>query len=313
MLSPSPQWHYWLFFTAVAWLLFAVWRGWRFGLIRSLLRVVILIAAWVGASMAAAYAAQQLAAFFNPPPPFLSKIVATFAGIVIYMTGSFLAGLLFKRTAHYRGIVRWILGFGGAFFGLFYGLIFLWGGIALIRGLGTLGERRLMEARAEGLPISSDPTACNMVRLKASLEWGVTGHLLLKLDPFSPAFYENGTKATLVMKDRQALSRFFASPSTQKLFQHSSIVALVNDSEVQKALSSGNILAISQVKKIQQAFHDPEVIQALKSFDLKGALDYALKKPEPKPSPALLPVTSSQASDTETLTYPQEEVQEIRN
>ena len=280
-VSASPQWQHWILLAAVAWLLFETWRGWRLGLIRGLLRILTLIAAWLAASAAAAATSAALAIFFQTPPSIFPTIAATIVGLGIYTLSAFIAGLLFKKTTDHHGIIRCILGFGGAFCGLLFGLFFLWGSVSLIRSLGVLGEMRLMEARQRGLRPESDVLACNLVRLGKSLELGSTGHFLIKTDPLSTTFYDNTRKLMAVVNDREALMRFIAAPATQKLLQNPRVMMVLRDPEVQSALAAHDILPLFENKNIQAAFHDSKLMDQLKSFDLTGALNYALQRPSP--------------------------------
>ncbi|MFI0347426.1 MAG: hypothetical protein ACH346_01455 [Chthoniobacterales bacterium] len=281
MVSASPQWQHWIFIAAATWLLFETWRGWRLGLIRGVLRVMTLLAAWLAASAAAAAVSGALAVFFRTPPSIFPTIAATIVGLGVYFFSAFIAGLLFKKTTDHHGLLRWILGLGGAICGLLFGLFFLWGGISLIRSLGVLGEMRLLEEKQKGLPPGSDQLACNLVRLSKSLELGSTGRFLMQVDPLSTTFYDNARKFMVVVSDRDALMRFVTAPATQKLLQNPRFMMVLRDPQIQAALASRDILPLFKNKNIQAAFHDPEVIEQLKAFDLTSALNYALQKPAP--------------------------------
>ena len=277
-ILPSAQWQQVTLIIAGAWLLFEMWRGWQLGIIRGVLRFMALLVAWFAGSATAAAMNAILVLFFQAPSPVISTIAAALVGLSIYFIIALFSGLLFKRTSHHSGLLQWIFGLGGAVCGLLFGLFFLWGGISVIRSLGLLGEMRLLKVEQQGLPASSDPLACNLVRLKKSLEIGPTGKWLTQLDPLSPAFYETTRKSMLVVKDRETMLRFMNAPSTQKLLANPSLAKLLQDHQVQEAMASGNIILLFQNKNVQRAFQDPVLFQELKDFDLLGALNYALKK-----------------------------------
>jgi hypothetical protein len=158
----------------------------------------------------------------------------------------------------------------------------LWGGISLIRGLGALGEMRLVQAQREGRLATTESTALFLVKLKASLELGVTGEQLKNADPLPTRFYDNIVKISMVAGNQQALERFFKYPATLELIKIPRMLSLIQDPALQKAADTKNILPLIQSRQFQAAFQDPEILAKLKGFDLSGALDFAL---EPDPSP----------------------------
>ena len=301
MIAPSAQWQQWIFIAALAWLLFEMWRGWRLGLIRGVLRIIILVAAWVAASAAAASTTTALALFFQRPSSLLPTVAAVIVGFAIYLLGAFLSGLLLKRTEHHHGLLRGILGIGGACCGLLFGLFFLWGGVSLIRTLGLFGEMRLLEARHQGRSITNDTLACNLVRLEKSLEMGPTGQFLITTDPLSTTFYDNTRKSMAVMQNPEVLRRFLQAPSAQKILQNDSMMQLLHDPEIQEELRSGSILALMHNQHVEAIFHDSKLMQQLKEFDLTSALNYALKKSPPSQEREQPPETTPEPSSEEPL------------
>jgi hypothetical protein len=216
--------------------------------------------------------------FFHAPSPLIPGLVGGMMGLGAYLLISFFSAFLFKKTDHYHGFLRGFLGLGGACCGLLFGLFFLWGGISAIRSLALVGEVRLLRAEQQGLPSMSDPWACNLVRLKKSLESGSLGAWFIQVDPLTSTFYENTKKSMTVMKDHEALIRFMNAPSTQKLLSNPSIRKIVNDPAVQQAMTSGNIFLLVQNKNVQRAFSDPTLWQELKSFDFSDALKQATRQ-----------------------------------
>lgn len=281
MIAGSPQWQQYLFIAASLFLLWELWRGWKLGAVRGLLRLTALFCAWIGGT-AAAGATGTFLAFFSSVSPLLAPAVAAVTvGVAIYLGVAFLSGLLFKRTDDHVGVIRVGFGLFGAIFGVIFGLLMLWGGISLIRGLGALGEMRLVQAQREGRSAATESTALFLVKLKASLELGVTGEQLKSADPLPTRFYDNIVKISMVAGNQQALERFFKYPATLELIRIPRMLSLIQDPALQKAADTKNILPLIQSRQFQAAFQDPEILAKLKDFNLSEALDFAL---EPDPS-----------------------------
>jgi len=240
--------------------------------------------------MAAGATGTFLAFFSKVPPLFAPAIAALSVGLAIYIGISFLSGLLFKRTEHHEGIMRVAFGLGGAFFGVIFGLLLLWAGITLVRGLGALGEFRIVQARYQGKVPEQERSALFLMKLKASLELGVTGRNLAGADPLPTAFYDNIVKTSMLLGNPHALGRFLAYPDTQRILENPKIVAIFQDPAIEKISESHNVLPLIQNKKIQAALSDSKLLDELKAFPLTKALDFALvPAPTPRPVVRLIP------------------------
>jgi len=301
LLDGSPEWQRYIFIAATVFLIWEVWRGWKLGAVRGLLRLAALFCAWIGGSTAAG-ATGTIVAFFSKVPPLIAPGVAGLTvGIGIYIGISFLAGLLFKKTEHHKGVVRWGFGLGGALCGFIFGLLFLWAGITLIRGLGACGELRVVQARNEGRSVASEKSALFLIKLKESLELGATGKSLKKADPLPTAFYDNIVKISMVAGDQQALERFCQYPETLKIIANPKVAAIIQDPALEKAAEKKNILPLLQNKHVQAAANDPQLLEQLKAFDLTAALDFALtpqmpQVPQAKARNGAPPAAASQRS-----------------
>ena len=278
MIKPSAEWQHWIFIAALAWLLFEMWRGWRLGMIRGIVKIFLLIAAWIAASAAAGATSAALAVFFRTPFTAIPTAMAVLVGLSIYFLGTLLARFLLKRTEHQYGLFQTIFGIGGACCGLLFGLFFLWGGISLVRSLGLFGEMRLLEAQRKGHPAKDESFACNLVRLERSLEMGKVGRFLISTDPLSPLFYENTRKSMKVMEDPEAFQRFLQSPNVERLLLDQRLSRVLSNRELQDEIKIGNIPALWTNHDVQALLHDPQLMKELKQFDLSQALDYALGK-----------------------------------
>ena len=281
IVEGSAQWQQYIFIAAILFLLWEIWCGWRLGAVRGLLRLAALFCAWIGGSTAAG-ATGTVVAFFSKVPPLIEPAVAGLTvGIGIYIGISFVAGLLFKKTDDHTGVIRLGFGLGGAACGVIYGLLFLWAGITLIRGMGALGELRVVQARNEGRTLSTENSALFLIKLKESLELGVTGKNLKKADPLPTAFYDNIVKISMVAGSQDAIERFVQYPGTLKIIANPHIAALIQDPALEKAAEKKNILPLLQNKHVLAAANDPQLLSQLKEFDLTEALNYALEPPTP--------------------------------
>jgi hypothetical protein len=295
ILSGSHQWQQYLFLTATLFLIYEFWRGWRLGAVRALLRLAALFCAWIGGSMAAG-ATGTFVAFFSKVPPLLAPAIAAVStGLAIYLGISFFSGLLFKRTEHHDGVVRFGFGFFGAVFGVIYGLLFLFGGITLIRGLGALGEMRVVQAQMEGRSLGTERNALFLIKLKDSLELGETGQRLKGFDPLPTAFYDNIVKVSMVAGNQQSIERFLQYPAVTELVRNPKIMAFIQDPALQRAADSKNVLLLLQNKNLLAALEDPVVQEQLKKINYTEALDFAInpKIPEIKMQPGKLRVRVS--------------------
>jgi hypothetical protein len=281
LLDGSPEWQRYIFIAATLFLIWEIWRGWKYGAVRSLLRLAALFCAWIGGTTAAGATGTVIGFVTKEPPLLAPAIVGVSVAIGIYIILSLLAGLLFKTTEHHAGVVRWGFGVGGAFCGLIYGLLLLWGGITMIRGLGALGELRVVQARNEGRSLESEKKALFLIKLKESLELGATGKTLKNADPLPTSFYDNIVKVSMVAGNQQALERFCQYPETLKIIANPHVAALLQDPQLEKAAQSRNIIPLIHNKHVQAAMNDPKLMAQFQAFDLTAALDYALEPEAP--------------------------------
>lgn len=281
LLDGSPEWQRYIFIAATLFLIWEIWRGWKYGAVRSLLRLAALFCAWIGGTTAAGATGTVIGFVTKEPPLLAPAIVGVSVAVGIYIILSLLAGLLFKTTEHHAGVVRWGFGVGGAFCGLIYGLLLLWGGITMIRGLGALGELRVVQARNEGRSLESEKKALFLIKLKESLELGATGKTLENADPLPTSFYDNIVKVSMVAGNQQALERFCQYPETLKIIANPHVAALLQDPQLEKAAQSRNIIPLIHNKHVQAAMNDPKLMAQFQAFDLTAALDYALEPEAP--------------------------------
>ena len=286
---------------AVVLLLFEVVRGWRLGILRQLMR---------GAAVIAAYAAGYFGGDLMLPllrpilkwPDFLTSMLAgALLAVVVYGLIAGLGSILFKRTAQQSsGIVRLVFGLSGALAGFCFGLFFIWMILVGIRSIGCVAEaqvaarpragpepnsarRSLRPSRQEDLPptlaqIDADSVTAFMARLKNSVELGAVGDAVKKADVTPESVYQTLHDVGTICANPESAQRFLSFPGAVELSQHPKIVALRNDPEIAVLISEGRILELLHHPRILAAANDPTLVERVKQFDLRKALEFAAEK-----------------------------------
>ena len=274
----------WLWLAAGLYLVFEIWRGWRRGIVRHGVSVMALLTAggigWIFAWMTG-FIADRIIPL---PVPAGRMIFGVAAAIAFYVAAVVLSSLLFKKTSQQSaGVVRLIYGFGGAFFGLVFGLLILWGGISMVRALGAMAEGQ--QAAAAGSRMTTPVVDGPLASLKQSMDEGVTGGVVDAVDIVPGNVYDIISKLMQVTRSPEATARFFSCSETQKLLAQPAMARFFNDPAVSKAASEGNVLAVLTSPKLAALASDPAVQQAFGNFELEKALDYALQTPPTSPGP----------------------------
>jgi len=274
----------WLWLAAALYLLFEIWRGWRRGVVRHGVSVFALLTAggigWIFAWMTGAISDRVIPL----PVPVGRAVFGLAAGLAFYLAAVVLSSLLFKKTSQQSaGIVRLFYGFGGAFFGLIFGLLVLWGGVTIFRTLGAVAEGKQELAAQAGLgPMAGDSS---LVAVKDSLEQGSAGGLVEKVDILPASFYGSLTKLVQVTGSPEAAARLFTYPPLQGLLAQPKIAAIFTDPAVSKAVAEGNYFALLSSSQLAAAASDAGVQKSFSGFDWQKALDYALGEKPPSPAP----------------------------
>jgi hypothetical protein len=294
MTSGSTLWQTVFVSFAVVLLLFEIIRGYRLGLPRQLMRGAAVIAAY-----AAAYFGGNLVLPFLRPvlrwPDFIvSMIGGALLAIVVYGVIASLGTLLFKRTAqHASAGVRLVYGFSGALTGVVFGLFFIWLLLVGIRTVGSVADAEVQaHPRAENNPapsardqkhlspenLDTDSLTSFLARLKNSVELGKLGDVVRQTDFTPPGLYQTLKDAGTVCANPENARRFLSFPGATELSEHPKIVALRNDPEVADLIRQGRILDLLQNRRVLEAANDPTLVEKVKQFDIKKALEYAAKK-----------------------------------
>lgn len=263
-------------------------RGWRLGVVRQLVNLLALVAAY-GAAMATGRLATPLLHRLGYPDLLISVIAGAVIGCVVYVAVAALGAILFKRTnSQSLGLLRLGYGAGGSALGLMGALVTVWLSVLAIRFLGTVAQAevnmaKLPTARRDGLTAS--PMAVELAQFKKSLDSGPTGAFLNNTDPVPQRFYLILEKMTRVISSTDSMRRFVTYPGTRVLSQNPKIVALQKDPEIARQVGRGNFMGLLGNPKILAAVNDPNLEALVKSFELEKALDYALSGNANTPPP----------------------------
>jgi Colicin V production protein len=297
MHSPAPGSTLWqtvfVSFAAVL-LLFEVVRGYRLGLPRQLMRGAAVIAGYAAAYFGGNLMLPLLRPILKWPDFIVSMIGGALLALVVYGVIASLGSLLFKRTAqHPSGSVRLIYGFSGALTGIVFGLFFIWLLLVGIRSVGSIADAQVRaqpRAESEAAPpprdekrlplenINADSLTAFLARLKNSVELGKLGDVVRQTDVTPPSVYQTLKDAGTVCANPESARKFLSFPGAVELSEHPKIVALRNDPEIADLIRQGRILDLLQNRRVLDAANDPTLVEKVKRFDIKKALEYAVKK-----------------------------------
>jgi hypothetical protein len=213
--------------------------------------------------------------------------------LIVYGVIGSLGTILFKRTAqHSSGTVRLVYGLSGAATGIVFGLFFIWLILVGIRSVGAIADAQV-QARPRSEPPATKPSGERpltlenfdadaltsfLARLKNSVELGSVGDVLKKSDVTSPALYQTLKDAGTVCANPESARRFLSFPGAVELSEHPKIVALRNDPEIAELIRQGRIGELLQNRHVLEAANDPTLVEKVKQFDIRKALEFAAKK-----------------------------------
>lgn len=277
--------------------LFEIVRGWRLGLLRQIVRIAAVIAAYATAYFGGQAVVPILRPFLQLPDLAISSLAGAVFAFLVYMIFSGTGAILFKRTAQQdSGFLRTIFGVTGALLGLFFGLFFVWLVLVGVRFVGALAdaqvraEAALPEREISIVPRQASrmhdarqtaehpPVVALLARLKNSVELGPLGEAVKQTDVVPAGIYQIAGKLGEVVAKPESAQRFLSFPGAQALARHPKILALVNDPEIADMLAQGRFIDLLHNQRLIAAANDPTLAEAMKRFDLQRALDYALQR-----------------------------------
>jgi uncharacterized membrane protein required for colicin V production len=296
-IAGSTAWQTIFVSFAVILILLEIIRGWRLGILRQLMRVAAVIAAYAAAFFCGSMTVPLLRPIVKMPDVVLSALGGAILAFLVYAIVASLGSILFKRTAQQSsGAVRLVYGLSGAFVGFLFGAFFIWLVLIGIRSLGSIAEaqvrarpanesakaetpqpnRNLSEERAPSF--DPDSIVPLLARLKNSVELGAFGDFVKKTDAMPPGVYQTLTDVGTVFANPESARRFLSFPGAAELSEHPKIIALRNDPEIMRMIEQGRLVELLRDPRILDAANDPTLADRVKKFDLKNALEYAKKK-----------------------------------
>ncbi len=294
MTAGSPLWQ--IIFISFALLLVAleIARGWRLGLVRQLVRLLALAAAYGAGLFGGRLLLPVLRPFLRVPDLFISLVAGAILALAVYAVISTLGAILFKRTGEQSaGLVRLVYGICGALLGIFFGLFSVWLVVVAIRSTGAIAnaELRAPEAAAPRSsspaplrsarptpPHESAPMIQSLAKLKNSIELGRFGETVKAVDVVPAQTYQTLGKVGTVASNPRNGERFLTFPGAKELTENPKIIALRDDPEIIELIQRQRYLELLQHPKLIEAMNDPTLTRQVKSFKFQEALDYALKK-----------------------------------
>jgi uncharacterized membrane protein required for colicin V production len=295
----SPIWQLVFISFAVILVLFEILRGWRRGVARQLVRLGGLVAAYFAGFYCGQLIVPMLRPFVTLPDFALSILSGAALALIVYGAVNALGTIFFRRTnQHDSTWIRLLCGAGGAVLGILFGVFLVWLVAVGVRSVGAVADAQVREqpvspaaARAQAIHavdvrrgVLSEPSddsnalVSSLARLKNSIELGVIGDVVKKVDVLPASVYDTLGKLGQVSANPKNAERFLSFPGATKLSENPKIVALRNDPDISSMIAQGRYLDLLQNEKIIDAANDEGLKAEVKSFDLRAALNYALQQ-----------------------------------
>lgn len=274
---------------------FTAWHGWRLGILRQIISILALAAAYIIGYFGGGRLGGLLQRFIDLPERALAVMGAVGLGFIIYCCITLLGVIAFKKTAQQKaGLMRLGYGVSGATCGAFYGLFLVWIMVLAIRLLGSVAETQLGAAYYPSPstsnkhpsptpgPAATPPGAVirTLAHMKESLEQGPTGMVVQQVDPIPGTLYGILRKLGVMVSDEKSIDRFLSYPGVKPLLANPKIAALQNDPDINRDIVSRNYLSLIRNPHIIAAANDAEIGELMRKFQFEKALDYAIRRPE---------------------------------
>lgn len=285
METTDVSWQFAFFLGAGFFILFQAWRGWRMGIVRQVAEVISLLCAYAAGFFLGAY----FTPLFRPLgwPDQVLEYVSRFAvGLVVFLTLSLASTLVFKRTKHQSGVIRFGFGAAGAILGGLLGIIFVCVAAIGVKISGTLAEARVRAEAQQALERQAarvQPWMRSLAQMKNSLERGPAGAVVEQVDPVPGDAYATLGQVAALLADQEKVERFLRYPGVEPIARHPKILALTENAQIAQEVGDGNILNLLRHPAIVEAANDPEVRALVQRFEFQKALDYTVGKQEKAP------------------------------
>jgi hypothetical protein len=292
MTAGSPLWQTIFVSFALILIAFEIARGWRLGLVRQLVRVLAVLAAYAAGLFGGRLLLPILRDLIRAPDLLLSVVSGAILAVLIYALITGVGAVLFKRTGQQKvGAVRLLYGLSGAFLGIFFGFLSVWLIVVGIRSVGAIASAEVksgtrpppfapVQARPvhAAKPAGPPPLVASLAKLKNSIELGSLGEVVKGADVIPATTYQALGKLGAVVSDPRNAERFLSYPGAERLTQNPRILALRDDPEIIDLVSQQRFLELLQNPKLIEAMNDPELAKEVRGFDFQKALDYALRR-----------------------------------
>ena len=292
----SPLWQLVFISFAVVLVLFEIVRGWRLGLMRQIMRVVAIVAAYAAAFLGGRLLVPVARPLLQLPDVVMSILCSAILALLVYVIVTGIGTIVFKRTRQqHSAIIRFFYGLTGAAIGLFLGAFLVWLVIVGVRSIGAVADAQVREQAANTVTPSRNLHAIDvrrglftegtemppslmstLARLKNSLEMGTVGDVVKRTDAIPSRTYETLGKIGQVAANPEAADRFLSYPGARELSEHPRIVALRSDPEIEELFTQERFLDLLQNQLIIDALNDPTLLDQLRKIDLQRALDYSI-------------------------------------
>lgn len=292
--TASPVWQLVFLSFGVVLIVYEVLRGWRSGVARQIARVGAVAAAYFAAFYGGKFVAPLLKSFFNLPEALLSILGGALLAFAVYTIVSALGILAFKRTRDQSSaVIRLGYGLGGAVLGFVFGLFLVCLLVIGVRSVGAVadGEVRQRTAQAAvahavdmriGMTSKSDSDSADLLtllaRLKNSLEFGVIGDAVKRVDLVPERIYQDLDKLGQVASSPRSAERLLSFPGVRPLSENPRVLALRDDRQIANLIAHRRYLDLLRNQKVLDTFDDPALREELKRFNVEAALDHALEK-----------------------------------
>lgn len=291
--SASATWQLVFVSFAVIVILLEVVRGWRLGLAQQIVRVFAVVAAYATAYFGGSILVPLVRPVVQLPDFVISAASGALLALVVYWVITSIGTIAFERTAQQgSGLVRAIYGFSGAFIGLFFGLFFVWLLLVGVRTIGGIADAQLHAQSKTGIaPLpnaqsnmrrtrTTDDSGLlgSFARIKNSVELGTVGDAVKSTDVLPTGLCQTVVKLVELLTTPATAERFLSYPPAQALTLHPRITALQNDPEIMAMIEQGRFLDLMRDSRVIAAVNDPTLMEALRKFDLRGAIDYASQR-----------------------------------
>lgn len=287
MTTASSLWQTLFLSFALVLILFEIVRGWRLGLVRQLVRLAAVLAAYAAGLFGGRLLLPVLRSLIHAPDLALSVVSGAILALLVYAVITGVGAILFKKTSQQSvGMVRFVYGVAGALLGIFFGLFSVWLIVVGIRATGALASAEVHSGitppaatRAPAAPPTAPPPfVASLAKLKNSIELGSLGEVVKGVDVVPATTYQALGKLGAVVSDPRSAARFISYPGAQRVTENPRLLALRDDPEIIDLVQRQRFLELLQNPKLIEALNDPQLEAEVKNFDFQKALDYALKR-----------------------------------